>query len=130
MEELPRHWAGCLPYRALVYVRSNGPTPLFQVAGAAGGPWGAEAALRKALKFHPACCFYCHKDKKQVALTVDHVEPRSKRGSRELANLVVACRDCNLTKANEPIEVFNPDAGREWLSGVLRQVQERLNRLD
>jgi len=129
-EHLPRHWSGELPYRALVYVRSNGSTPLFQVAGVAGGPWSAANALKEALKFHPASCFYCRKDKKQAALTVDHVEPQSRRGTWELSNLVLACRACNFEKSDQPVEVFNPEAGREWLSGVLRHIQGRLNRLD
>jgi 5-methylcytosine-specific restriction endonuclease McrA len=113
-----------------VYVRTNGFTPLFAVAGVKGGPWKAEKALRTARDTYPAHCFYCGKSKKVTDLTIDHVEPQKKRRNGDLANLVLACQPCNAEKADKPIEVFRPDAGREWLSGVLRQVQERLNRLD
>ncbi|MEA3052203.1 MAG: hypothetical protein QOG72_1106 [Sphingomonadales bacterium] len=129
VEEPPHHWAQQLPYRAVVYVRANGSTPLFAVAGVKGGPWNAEKALRTARDAYPANCFYCGKSKKEAGLTIDHVEPRKKRGTGDLANLVLACRPCNADKADKAIEVFRPDAGREWLSGVLRQVQERLNRI-
>jgi len=128
-EEPPRHWANQLPYRAIVYVRTNGPTHLFAVAGVKGGPWNAQKALRVARDTYPADCFYCGKSKKKAKLTIDHVEPLTKQGTGDLANLILACKPCNLEKADNPIEVFRPDAGREWLASVLRQVQERLNRL-
>lgn len=78
---------------------------------------------------HPANCFYCGEAKKKVRLTIDHVQPRNSQGTGDLANLVLACKPCNAKKSDIPVEVFRPDAGREWLSGLLRQVQERLNRL-
>lgn len=112
-----------------MYVRSNGTTPLYAVAGVSGGPWNAENALKAARNAYPASCFYCGKPKKREALTIDHVEPLAGLGTRDLSNMILACKPCNAKKGNKPIEIFRPDAGREWLSSVLRQVQERLNRL-
>ena len=34
-----------------------------------------------------------------------------------------------LAKGHQVIEAYNADAGREWLNALLRQVQDRLNRL-
>ncbi|HEX8450105.1 MAG TPA: HNH endonuclease [Allosphingosinicella sp.] len=128
-DEPPRHWVHQLPYRAIVFIRSNASTPLYAVAGLAGGPWNAENALKAARDAYPATCFYCGTSKKASPLTIDHIEPLAGLGTGDLANMVLACKPCNVKKDQRPIEVFRPDAGREWLSRVLRQVQERLNRL-
>jgi 5-methylcytosine-specific restriction endonuclease McrA len=39
---------------------------------------------------------------KFILMTVDHVLPKSKGGTRELKNLVPACRKCNSSKSNQP----------------------------
>jgi len=127
--ETPRHWAAQLPYRTIVYIRSNRTTPLFAVAGVEGGPWKAIKALKLASRKYKSSCFYCGNDSKLGALTIDHIDPRTRDGKDDLSNLVLACRPCNLLKADKPIETFRPELGREWLSTLLRQVQERLNRL-
>ena len=62
-------------------------------------------------------------------MTIDHVEPDRFAGRNNLQNLLASCRNCNLTKAQHPIDAFKPEAGREWLGALLRQVQDRLNRL-
>lgn len=60
------------------------------------------------LKRHGFRCFYCGASPLQNALTVklhaDHVEPRSKGGEDDPANLVAACGDCNLGKSNIPLD--------------------------
>lgn len=61
---------------------------------------------------------------------IDHAEPALVGGGDDVQNLLIACKPCNLAKTHIPIEFFSPSAGREWLSAVLRQVQDRLNRLD
>ncbi|WP_417373000.1 HNH endonuclease [Glutamicibacter protophormiae] len=33
---------------------------------------------------------------------VDHIVPHSKGGTNELANLVICCRTCNISKGNRP----------------------------
>lgn len=43
-------------------------------------------------------CFYCGKKK---YLTIDHVIPKSKDGSNKIENLVLACKTCNVKKADK-----------------------------
>lgn len=59
------------------------------------------------IKRDGANCFYC---KSPIALiptsthryaTIDHVIPKSKNGSNKLHNLVIACADCNIVKADK-----------------------------
>ena len=45
-------------------------------------------------------CFYCGRSSQEVALQIDHVLPRSKGGTDEIENLVSACVDCNVGKAD------------------------------
>ena len=49
---------------------------------------------------------YCRRSK--VRLELDHVRPRA-AGSDRVGNLVASCRDCNIKKANRPIEQFLAD---------------------
>ena len=51
-------------------------------------------------------CVYCRRSK--VRLELDHVRPRTS-GSNRVDNLVTCCRDCNIKKANQPIEEFLTD---------------------
>ena len=51
-------------------------------------------------------CVYCRRSK--VRLELDHVRPRAV-GSDRVDNLVACCRDCNVKKANRPIEQFLTD---------------------
>jgi HNH endonuclease len=118
------------PYNLVILARINGTTPLYWVGGVAGGPWGAERALREAGRKHGAKCFYCHKDLKGDTLTIDHVEGRQGAGAKSIQNLVIACKPCNAKKGHQPIEAFKPDAGREWLQALLAQVEDRLRKLD
>lgn len=119
-----------LPYRAVVFIRTNGKVPLYAVAGQQGGPWGAENALRKAFEVHGGSCFYCSTSLSVGAVTVDHVEPHKLSGSDSIQNLVLACKPCNSAKSHVPIEAFNPKAGKAWLEALLQQVEERLKKLD
>jgi 5-methylcytosine-specific restriction endonuclease McrA len=45
-------------------------------------------------------CALCGATSKDVALHVDHIQPRSRQGSNDRANLQVLCRACNLGKSN------------------------------
>jgi 5-methylcytosine-specific restriction endonuclease McrA len=49
-------------------------------------------------------CFYCFKNYKKELLTIDHFIPKSKQGSDDLNNLVVACFYCNSSKFNRIIK--------------------------
>lgn len=107
---------------------------LYQVAGSAQNPCGAEKALRAAMKLHGGQCFYC---KLQIAnkaelssWTLDHVEPSALGGKDHLGNLVIACKICNQKKGHQPIDSFNPSASAEWLKSLQKQVQRRLSKLN
>lgn len=129
-EHAARHCLVHLPYRMVVFARKDGKgTPLYYVAGSDRGPMGAEKALRAAHKIHGGECFYCKQAVGESEFTVDHVEPDALGGKAHLQNLVIAHKACNQAKGHRVIEAYNADAGREWLNALLRQVQDRLNRL-
>jgi 5-methylcytosine-specific restriction endonuclease McrA len=52
-------------------------------------------------------CAYCAAT--NTRLELDHVHPRSKGGSNRVSNLVIACRTCNKSKADQAIETFLAD---------------------
>lgn len=134
-KEQPVHAArACLddvPYRMLVFKETNGHgKPLYLVAGSSAGAAGAEKALKAAHRLHGGNCFYCKKRVAADELTIDHAEPSGSGGRDDIQNLLIACKPCNVAKGHKPIELFSPSAGREWLSALLRQVQDRLDRLN
>jgi 5-methylcytosine-specific restriction endonuclease McrA len=119
-----------LPYRAIVFSKLNQhKVPLYFVAGSASPASKAEKALKEAHRIHGGDCFYCKTKIGLQDLTIDHVEPISNEGGRAIQNLLIAHRKCNQNKGSLPIEAFSPEAGKEWLSALLAQVQDRLNRL-
>ena len=65
-------------------------------------------------------CVYCRRS--NVRLELDHVRPRA-TGSDRVDNLVACCRDCNIKKANQPIEQFLADQPE-----LLKQILERTKR--
>ena len=93
------------------------------------GASGAKKALKEAFKIHGGNCFYCKKPVTTEELSIDHAEAVVAGGKGELQNLLIAHLACNGSKGRQPIECFNPEAGREWLSALLIQIQDRLNRL-
>lgn len=122
-----------MPYRTIVFAhlhKSETKSPLYWVAGVAGGPWSAINSLKKAAAVHGATCFYCSTALTKDTITIDHVEGQTGERPNAIQNLVLACKPCNTKKGGFPIDAFNPEAGREWLSALLAQVQDRLDRLD
>ena len=120
-----------MPYRALVFAELNQhKVPLYFVAGSEASKCKAENALKRAFYIHGGKCFYCKNAIAKEDLTIDHIEPTSHEGGRAIQNLLIAHRKCNQTKADSPIEAFNADAGKAWLTALLAQVQDRLNRID
>ena len=118
-----------LVYRALVFSKLNQHQQyLYFVAGVAGGPWSAHNALTHSHKAHGGPCFYCKKQVAKGEATIDHVEPTSRGGQKVIQNLVIACKPCNAAKGHQVIEFYKPDAGKEWLEALLRQIQQRLDR--
>ena len=53
-------------------------------------------------------CVYCDNEKAE-RYELDHVVPRSLRGSDRAQNLVVSCHDCNVRKGNQPVSEFLAD---------------------
>jgi len=45
-------------------------------------------------------CQYCGKTPPDVTLEVDHIKPKSRKGSDDINNLTTACFDCNRGKSN------------------------------
>ena len=45
-------------------------------------------------------CQYCGRKAPDVELHIDHIIPKSKGGTNESENLVVACAECNIGKAD------------------------------
>ena len=64
-------------------------------------------------------CVYCRR--RNVRLELDHVRPRA-IGSARVDNLVPCCRDCNIQKGNQPIEVFLANQPE-----LLKRITDRLN---
>lgn len=52
-------------------------------------------------------CGYCFQTKK---LTIDHIIPLSKGGADKIYNMILACRSCNVEKADMNIE--------DWLKHI------------
>lgn len=68
-------------------------------------------------------CVYCHAT--GVPLEIDHVIPKSKGGTNRASNLVPACRPCNRTKDNRPVEDFLSSQPR-LLAGIKAQLKTPL----
>jgi 5-methylcytosine-specific restriction endonuclease McrA len=56
-------------------------------------------------------CQYCgldglHDFRNWLVLTVDHVHPHARGGSRDMHNLVTACQPCNLIKGKREYKTF------------------------
>jgi 5-methylcytosine-specific restriction endonuclease McrA len=118
------------PYQLLVFDRVDGnKVPVYFVAGVAGGPWSSRTALTKAFGKHGGQCYYCRKAIGRDEFSLDHIEPKCCGGSDSIQNLAICHKACNINKGRLPIEAFHPEAGKEWLQALLKQVQERLHRL-
>jgi 5-methylcytosine-specific restriction endonuclease McrA len=56
-------------------------------------------------------CQYCgldglHRFENWLILTIDHIHPHARGGSRSMDNLVTACQPCNLIKGKRPFASF------------------------
>jgi 5-methylcytosine-specific restriction endonuclease McrA len=45
-------------------------------------------------------CYYCAKELTQENISLDHKKPLARGGSSKIANLVLCCKDCNMTKGS------------------------------
>ena len=70
-------------------------------------------------------CSYC--SAADVALEVEHIQPRSRGGTDRIANLCLACHACNQKKGNLPIEQFltgKPDVLKRVLAQAKAPLQD------
>lgn len=129
------HWSNDLPYRAIVPIKTHAGTAtmLYQVAGSNIGPSGAEKAMRQSIKTHGGKCFYCPTIIAPLAeptlWNLDHIEPKALGGKNDLSNFVLSCRSCNVKKGHIPIDSFNPNATKDWLTALQNQIEQRLAKL-
>lgn len=69
-------------------------------------------------------CFYCKKTLKYRQITLDHFFPKSKGGSEDVFNLVLACKFCNRLKGNRiPInyeEIIINMFKRAYIDGMIK----------
>lgn len=71
-------------------------------------------------------CLYCLRDlhgADPADITLDHVVPVSDGGKNAPDNLVTACRHCNCTRQDQPVERF---AGRETQAHIHRNLRRDL----
>lgn len=52
-------------------------------------------------------CFYCEKPLTRRTATDDHFIPKSKGGTRNGLNIVIACKECNSRKKDELPNLFH-----------------------
>ena len=71
-----------------------------------GTLWGVEVRQYLLAKWEQQCA-YCGAT--GLPLEIEHVIPQSHGGSNRVANLVMACRACNLAKGDKPLEDFLAD---------------------
>lgn len=130
--ECYRHFLDELPYRAIVYVRHNGISPLYAVIGTEKSGQSAVNALRTAAKRHGAHCCYCEKAfaPESAEVTIDHAVPVAAGGAAELNNLLVACKPCNAKKGPQSLKDFAPGLYRRWINFQIGQLKDRLLRMD
>jgi len=71
-------------------------------------------------------CIYCLRDlhgAEPFDVTLDHIVCQSDGGSNEASNLVTACRHCNCSRQDKPLERF---AGPETVDHVRRNLARPL----
>ena len=70
-------------------------------------------------------CQYCSQNFPTQELTFDHVLPKSLGGRTEWVNVVTACGDCNLQKANKTID----ESGMKMLKKPIQPDNNHLQRV-
>jgi 5-methylcytosine-specific restriction endonuclease McrA len=80
------------------------------------------------LRDGPAC-LWCGREVWRRDLTVEHLLPRSRGGSGEGRNVVLACRRCNRSRGSRPVDAYVRDrleAGLRPRFDLLRAALDRL----
>lgn len=86
------------PFMRSVYAVWPIPTVIIVTSKFFRKPKKKKLSLFELAKVCDYTCQYCFGKFPLKDLTLDHVQPKSKGGSNEHENLVLACRDCNLIK--------------------------------
>ena len=80
-------------------------------------------------------CAYCGRKLNYKEVTIDHVIPKCKGGTKNEENLYPACWTCNKTKADLSIDEFRKRVGGrefyfEWKKKLERYIVEAIRRLE
>lgn len=67
---------------------------------------------RRALLKHSRHCHWCGKKLSNRTATLDHLLPRAHGGGDHLANLVLACKPCNLRRGTKEIDAWVDELAR------------------
>lgn len=63
-------------------------------------------------------CWYCGDDLSNGRFTIDHIQPRSRKGAtKDTANMIPACEPCNTAKANMSLEEYRRIQDRKQFYG-------------
>ncbi len=76
-------------------------------------------------------CVWCGRELWRSDLTIEHVCPRSRSGSSDAENLLVACRTCNHARRSQAAVSYARDRARQgfrprWtlIEGTLRRLSD------
>ena len=73
-------------------------------------------------------CIYCLRDlhgAEPFDVTLDHLKPCSKNGGNSEANLITACRSCNSSRQDKPLNRF---CGPETIKHIKRNTRRSLKK--
>lgn len=77
-------------------------------------------------------CVWCnHKIVNPMEITLDHLTPRSKKGTNNNSNLATSCRTCNSKRGNKPIGDFATVISSGDISvknSILKRIKNNRNR--
>lgn len=98
------------------------------------GPKAKQSKVSKRTRFEVFkrdrfTCQYCGAKAPDVVLHVDHIDPISRGGSRDIVNLITACVGCNAGKSNVPLSDATAIKKQQKQLEVLAERREQLQML-
>lgn len=80
-------------------------------------------------------CQYCGKHPPDITLEIDHIIPKSKKGTDSLENLITSCFDCNRGKSNRLLKDLPKSLETKYKELKEREIQYKeyrklLNKID
>ncbi len=68
-------------------------------------------------------CFYCG----DIGADIDHVIPKSKGGTNDISNLVIACKSCNRSKKDKSLDDFRYSEAlkKTKYHGIINSIQAK-----